>query len=126
MADEKKVIAYFEDDRGKTMIAEDTLSEKFPECNLIFDKGVGNASESVDRVIKSANGIEKIALVCTDGHLLNCKGWEILTVLREKGYRGPAVYTGFSILPEEFKGLYQIIIGDELLSSELRKLELNL
>lgn len=108
---EKDTILYFEDAPMVWKWAEIDLAEAFPEYKRVLGKE-GDKKE-VDKILNEIGGIEKIAIICTDGKLegeekLNY-GWETINYLREKGYNGPAIYTGGTELPEKARTLYTVI-----------------
>ena len=43
-------------------------------------------------------GIERIAIILTDGNLEQVHGSDIIERFRQLGYTGPAIYTGLSRL----------------------------
>lgn len=100
----KDTILYFEDEPGICEEAEFELNDEFPNLRTITCfGGVG----CVENVLKQAGGIERIAIVSTDGNLKELvQGWEVVEELRAKGYTGPAVYTGASNLPKDKEHLY--------------------
>ena len=107
MAKQKKkkaAILYFEDNCGFLDRAVFDLKKAFPEYDIVGNWGY---EDWADDVFKEIKGIEKIAIVCTDGSLRDgLKGWSIVEELRQRGYAGPALYTGYSDLPEDKKHLY--------------------
>lgn len=105
MAEEgRKAIVYFEDELWARTAAEKDLEGEFCDCNIVLNMGGKNC---VDEVIEASGGVEKIAVVCTDGGLCGgINGWDVLRELKNRGYGGPAIYTGESDLPKSERALY--------------------
>jgi hypothetical protein len=99
----KTVILYFDDETSICALAKLQLETAFDGYDIQCGHNVGD----LDSILMQIGGVERIALVCTDGKLkFNGFGWEIIEKLMERGYNGPSIYTGNSTLPETKKDLY--------------------
>lgn len=115
----KDTIIYFDDEQSILDLAEVHFKENFPGYRICLRKG---KRIPIEQLISSVGGIEKIALVCTDGTLIETyKGWELVRELRNSGYKGPAIYTGHCGLEKEDKPLFDVVINkdkwDELIET---------
>lgn len=111
----KEVILYFEDDVPISNIAKKQLKKAFPKYEIIL-----NAGDGVSEVLNQIGGVERIVMVCTDGTLTSNLGWYVVKELKQKGYCGPALYTGARPLPEEEEYLYvgkAEKLGEELINA---------
>jgi hypothetical protein len=99
----KKSILYFEDEPEIAMGARRELIQRFPEFDITvsFDGSI-----EIKDILKKIGGVERIAIVCTDGKLRGEMGWDVIEKLRKEGYQGPALYTGSTKLPKDKEGLY--------------------
>jgi hypothetical protein len=99
----KDVILYFEDNEIMLMLAQVQIGRTFPQHRLVTSLG---EKDCVAKVLKQTGGIERIAIVCTDGQLVDSMGWDILSELKSRGYTGPALYSGSTNLPRDKEHLY--------------------
>ena len=106
----KKIIIYFEDEEDFREVARIDLEEKLPNYRIITQEGghkYGNAAGCINEVFKQIENLRLIAMVCTDGNLAgDVAGWDIVEELRHRGYDGPALYIGGTLLPKEKAHLY--------------------
>lgn len=110
MTQNKKYILYFEDDDSFRNIAKRFLEEDLPMYTAIMHEGGarGNTQVCVDEVLAQIQSLDEIAIVCTDGNLSGfVTGWSVMEELRQRGYNGPAIYTGGNPLPNEKAHLYK-------------------
>lgn len=98
-----KYIAYLEDDYNIWFFAKEELTKEFPDYQVL----VSPSSTRFFAEIKSKSiNVNDISIICTDGDLVDDKGWNIVEQLKEMGYKGPAIYTGFSLIPRNKVNLY--------------------
>ncbi|MEK6927153.1 MAG: hypothetical protein AABX11_01855 [Nanoarchaeota archaeon] len=97
-------IVLLEDDPSTRKAFSFCLEMTFSNYNIIANCGEENC---IDNILVSSGGLEKIAVVITDGNLGGGRwGWDIAEELRHKGYRNPIVYYGATILPTEKECLF--------------------
>ena len=61
-----------------------------------------------------------LVMVCTDGNLGgSMTGWEVVELLRDKGYEGQALYTGGTVLPPDKEYLYSEVCYKSSLKDNL-------
>lgn len=145
-----KIIVYLEDEYIIQQAAVRDLEEAFPEYHVAafshrdpflesLEKGsTSQRRRSLDdydykdqKFIISPFTLENIVLVIADGELhpgggKKSYGWNIVAELKEKGYTGPAVYSGSSELPKDKEKLfvgYTRKNGDQLVKDVKRILE---
>src|SRR3989344_886176 len=113
----KKLILYAEDNQSIRNLAERKIARELPAYSFVtMDKSGDVAS----RINDGSVSIDNLAIVCTDGQLLESSfGWDVVEELRKRGYSGPALYMGYLELPKDKENLYSgrcDKTGDDLIS----------
>lgn len=105
-----KKILYCEDHKLINETVSAILEKKLPDYTLI-------STFSLKDALEKAELFDSFALVITDGKLgtSDCKdfGWNLVKQLKEKGYKGPAIYVGLTPLFGEIKDLFDDIVPKE-------------
>lgn len=118
----KKIILYLEDDEPR--FTADWIQRDLPDFDVVFGAGYheNEMADPVEKKFMDAGGLENLAIVCTDGKLIGSKnGWDVINYFRQEGWEGPAIYCGFSSIPEEFEYLFSSSVhkGSRNISEEI-------
>lgn len=118
----REKILYVEDNPELYGTARRTLESEFPDYKTIIGTSLPHVEQLLerrDRRGQQIKNITDIAVVCTDCSLAqDTYGWDVVKLLRERGYTGKVIYTGANSCPEDKEHLFDAFsptkTGDEL------------